>query len=345
MRGMKNENQPTTSPNTSWRAAWRASPGPQTPGAAFLLAAKGFCMGVADIIPGVSGGTIAFITGIYEQLLAAIGSFDVELLCVLRRGRFRAALAHAHVRFLIVLLSGIVLALVSLAHLMHWLLEHHPSPTWSLFCGLIGASIIVIARQIGHWGKAAPVLAVATVLTYLLVGIIPIETPNDWWFLMLCGTIAICAMILPGISGSFLLLMLGKYEYVTGAVKNPFSSESLGIIAVFLVGAAVGITFFSRLLKWCLANFHNTTMAALMGCMIGGMRKIWPWKETLEQRMIGDKLHDLRTVNILPKEFDGEVMLSIAMAVVGFIAVLVLNRMAGAGNAAEPVDGSGGNCQ
>ncbi|MBN2714027.1 MAG: DUF368 domain-containing protein [Planctomycetes bacterium] len=283
-------------------------------------------MGAADIIPGVSGGTIAFVTGIYDNLVDAIASFDAGFVRAVLSLNFKEALARSHLRFLLPLLLGIGTAIVSMAKLMHDLMEHHPVPTWSLFFGLIAASIIYIGKKIEHWPSAAPLLALGIAGAYIIVGLIPVETPDAWWFIILCGMIAICAMILPGISGSFLLLILGKYAYVTGAVKEPFAAGSIQILLLFGLGCVVGITSFSRLLRFFLKHYHNLTMAVLTGFMIGAMRKVWPWKETIRQEMINGKMKTLEEANILPASFDSSVFFAIFLMIVGFLAVFILER-------------------
>lgn len=312
-----------------------ASPGPRTPKEAGLLAAKGFAMGTADIIPGVSGGTIAFITGIYEQLLAAINSVNGAALKSLLKLDLRGLFAQVHVRFLVVLLFGIGVAVVSTARLMHYLMHEHPVPTWSLFFGLILASALVVGREVEGATKPANVIGVVggAVGAFFFVGLIPVETPTAAWFIFLSGMIAICAMILPGLSGSFLLLILGKYAYVTGAIKDPFADGALVIIAVFGAGAVVGLLGFSRVLGWLLAHYRPLTMAVLTGFMIGALRKVWPFKEVLETTVIRGKTKVLRDANVLPEAFDGEVMLALGLAVVGFILVLGLERIAGGSKA------------
>lgn len=311
-----------------WRAAWFATPGPRSWCDAAGLAGRGFCMGAADIIPGVSGGTIAFITGIYEQLLAAIASFDKNFAAAVLHGRFREALAGVHLRFLVTLLTGIGLAIYSTAKLTHFLITDHPVPTWSFFCGLIAASIVFVGKQVSHWRAAVLPLIAGSVAAWFIVGMIPRQTPEGYWFIFLCGMIAICAMILPGISGSFLLLILGKYEIITGAVKDPFRVDHALLMIVFACGAIVGITAFSRILKYMLAHWHNVTMALLMGFMIGGMRKIWPWKEVLEKVLVNNKEKTLRDQNILPAQFGGEEMFAVSLMVLGFLLVVLLEYIA-----------------
>jgi len=313
----------------SWREALQRQPGPETLKEACLLAMKGVCMGTADIIPGVSGGTIALITGIYQNLLDAIQSVDSECLRYLLHLNFRQAAAVVHIRFLVSLLSGIGLALISLAHLMNYLIQVHPVPTWAFFMVLISASIVILGRRIENWPGAGGIAFAAGIMAgYLIVGMIPVSTPESGWFLFLSGMIAICAMILPGLSGAFLLLILGKYEYVTSALKNPFDSANLLIIAVFAAGCAIGIIAFSRLLSYFFRHYRNATIAMLTGLMVGSMRKIWPWKEVLETRMIREKLHIVHERNILPADIDDTFFLACALALTGLILVFSLEKLA-----------------
>jgi putative membrane protein len=306
-----------------------SGPGPKTIPDAGILFGKGVCMGCADIVPGVSGGTIALITGIYEQLLEAISSVNITIKNIFQLN-FREAAASLHLRFLVTLLSGIGISIIGLARLMHYLLAEKPVPTWALFFGLIIGSIILIGKDINHWiGKGGVSFLTGTIMAFFLVGMIPVNTPETMLFIFFSGMIAICAMILPGISGSFLLLIMGKYQFITGAIKNPFQDESMLIIAVFGCGCLLGILGFSKILSFFLTRYHNTTMALLTGLMLGSMRKIWPWKETLDSIVIRGKTHILSTSNILPPQIDGEFYLAITLCVTGFVFVIVLNQMTG----------------
>jgi len=309
------------------KEAFLASPGPDSAKSGVLLWAKGFCMGGADIIPGVSGGTVAFITGIYTQLVDAIRSFDIPFARKLLSLDFAGALAGVHLRFLVCLLFGILTAVVSMARVMHYMLNVHPVEIWSVFFGLIMASIYVVGREIKPMDPAnAGFVILGAFSSFLLVGMIPVTTPETLPFIFLCGSIAICAMILPGISGAFLLLMLGKYEYVTGTLKNPFIADNLLVIGVFAAGAATGIIVFSRVLHYLLHRWHGATVAVLTGFMIGALRKVWPWKEVLDSVTIRGKLHVLREQNIMP-DMDSEFFVAIGLAVVGIVAVLLLDRL------------------
>ena len=316
----------------TFKKALMASPGPNSWKEAFILFLKGLTMGGADIIPGVSGGTMALITGIYEQLLEAIRSIDMAMIKRLLKGDISGAISGVHIRFLVALLSGIAVAIISLARIMHYLLTNHESYTFGLFFGMIAASILVIGKQV-KWKPIAIGFGLLGVLVaWIVVGLIPVETPTSLVFILFSGFVAICAMILPGISGAFLLLIMGKYEFITGALKNPFGHASSGdsslvIIAVFLVGAFFGITLFSRFLKWLLSKYHNATLAFLTGLMGGSMRRIWPWKGDVVTKVIRDKVHVISESNVLPKQFDTAFALVIFLMIVGFIIVYYLEKV------------------
>ncbi len=311
----------------TWKDALTASPGPTTFKEAGILFLKGLCMGSADIIPGVSGGTIALITGIYEDLLQAIGSINARAVKKLFQFDFKGMLQDIHLRFLVSLLLGIGVAIISLARLMHFLLNHYPVFTWSLFFGLIAASILIVGKNVRHWaGLPALWFILGTAVAYFIVSMIPVSTPQDLWFIFLAGFIAICAMILPGLSGAFLLLILGKYEYITGMLKNPFIMENMIVILIFIAGAISGLLMFSRVLSYLLARHQNVMMAFLTGLMAGAMKKIWPWKEVVEQKIVRGKPHVLVDKNILPQGLDSEFFIAVLLAAAGFIIVILLDR-------------------
>ena len=317
----------TDSPD-SWSAAFLASPGPRSLKNAVILAGKGLCMGAADTVPGVSGGTIALITGIYEDLLAAVKSVDAKMIGRLIRLDVKGALAELHIRFLLALFCGIGVAVVTLARIMNYLLHHHPQVTWSLFFGLIAASIWVVGRKIGKWtpGIGASFI-IGALAAFQIVSLVPATTPEALWFIFLSGFIAICAMILPGLSGAFILLILGKYEFIMATLKNPFDPVNAVIIMVFIAGCGVGLAGFSRVLKWLLDAYHNLTLAFLTGLMVGSMRKIWPWKETLETKMIGGELRVLREQNVLPDALNTDIFVALGLMAIGFIAVFCLEKL------------------
>ncbi len=312
--------------NLSLKEIWLSGYGPRTKSEYVMLYLKGFCMGVADLIPGVSGGTIAFITGIYEDLLEAISSINKEFFAKVLRFQIKSALCGIRLRFLIPLFVGILTAMFSLARLMHYMMNEHTIHTWSLFFGLIGASIIVLGRQLHTFRSLKMISAIilGAVIAYIVVSLIPVDTPETWWFIILCGVISITAMILPGISGSFLLLILGKYAYITGAVKNPFAPGALEIMLLFVCGAVTGLLGFSKILNWCFKHYHNVTMALLTGFLVGSMKKVWPWKEVTDSIVIRGEVRVLQEANILPAEIDMHFFIAVLLMIFGFALVLIL---------------------
>jgi len=306
------------------------SPGPRSFKDAVLLSLKGLCMGTADIIPGVSGGTMALITGIYPQLLQAIQSADTKMAATLLRFDIKEALARLHLRFLMALFMGIGTAIISLARLVNYLLHAHPVYIWSLFFGLITASVIVVSRYVSRWSPgAAACFCTGGLLAWLIVNAIPVSTPESAGFIFLSGLVAICAMILPGISGAFILLILGKYEFITGCLKNPFLMDNFITILIFCAGCLVGLTGFARVLNLLLERCYNSTIAFLTGLMAGSLPRIWPWKEVVEVRIIRGKEHVIQVRNVLPDGVDGTFFLAVGLAVAGFVMVVCLERAAG----------------
>ena len=285
-------------------------------------------MGSADVIPGVSGGTIALITGIYENLIGALRSIDINVVQTVLAFDLKGAVARIHLRFLLTLFSGILLAILSLARLMNYLLHHHPVPTWSLFFGLIAASTLMVGKHVNDWlGKAGVSFVTGIIAATAIVNLIPIQTPEDFWFIFLCGILGICAMILPGISGAFILLILGKYEYITAALKNPFLPHSMAVILVFCAGCLVGLIGFSRVLNYLLNKYHNLTLAFLTGLIAGSLQKIWPWKQVVQTEVILGKAHLIWGGPVMPQVIDREVFAATCLAVLGFLAVYVIERL------------------
>ena len=259
-----------------------------------MIGVKGACMGAADVIPGVSGGTIAFITGIYDEFVGSIARVDAEAVRLLLKGKIRNFWNHINGWFLLSVLAGIGVSVVSLAGLMQMFLNDYPIQTWAFFFGLIVASSIFILRGISGWKVREVVLVVLGIaLGVTVCTLSPTQTPDALWFIFLSGALAICAMILPGISGSFILLILGKYEYIMGAITGLVSGENftgnLLIIGVFLAGAVIGILGFSKFLHWLLARWNKETLIVLAGFIIGSLVKVWPWNETAV--MSADGLH------------------------------------------------------
>lgn len=262
-----------------------------------MIAAKGACMGAADVIPGVSGGTIAFITGIYDEFVSSIASVNTEAVRLLFTGRFKTLWRHINGSFLLSIIAGIGISVISLAELMQMLLSDFPIQTWGFFFGLIIASSIFILRGISGWKMREGIfLVLGMVMGVVICTLSPTQTPDALWFIFLSGAIAICAMILPGISGSFILLILGKYQYImktitdcvgnigalwgsSGADSSIFWSSAC-TLAVFLIGAIIGIISFSKLLHWLLARWHKETLIILAGFILGSLVKVWPWSNT-----------------------------------------------------------------
>jgi putative membrane protein len=295
-------------------------------GAYLLLTAKGFCMGAADVVPGVSGGTMAFILGIYEELIDAIRSFDLESLKLMTTAKIRRLMDRIAWRFLLALGCGILLAIFSLSKMLTWLLQNEPVLIWSFFLGLILASVVTVSKRVESWRLltwCSLLLGLAGI--YVVVGMVPGITPDSYWFLFVSGAVAICAMILPGISGSFILVLMGKYQYILEAVNN----RNLLVLIVVAAGACVGLAAFSRLLGWLLRKYHDYMVAFLTGLMLGSLRKVWPFKETLESIVgSGGKVIPIVQNNILPAQWTGEVTGALCLGALGFVVVLVLDRMA-----------------
>ncbi len=283
----------------------------------------GVAMGTVDVIPGVSGGTMAFILGIYEDLLTAIKSFDLTLLQHLIRGRVREALDYVPWQFLLALLLGIGMAIFSLAHGISWMLDNQPVFLFAFFFGLIIASIVAIGATVAWRSTTFAMLIVGTLVALAVVNLVPMEMPHDPLTLFLSGIVAIMAMILPGISGSFLLLILGQYNFVLEAVKT-FDLISLAAVGA---GAAVGLLGFARVLSWLLARYHQPTIALLVGFMVGSLWEIWPWKTVVEWADRHGELVPIVERNVLPRLASTEVLVVLLLALAGFVIVSYLDHM------------------
>ena len=282
-------------------------------------------MGAADVVPGVSGGTMAFILGIYEELIYAIHAFNWKFVRRLLTFRFREAFEGFPWRFLLVLGLGIGTAVFTLARGLNWSLIHHPTHVWGFFFGLVLASVIAVRNRVSRWSVSAWITAaISTVILYIIVGLVPAETPDAAWFVFLSGAIAICAMILPGISGAFILVLLGKYRFALDAVVR---GELLTLL-VLMAGCIVGLISFVRLIRWFFRYHHDLTIAALTGLMLGSLRKVWPWKQTIAS-IPGShgEIIPIQQINVLPSVFTWEVSLTLGVAIFGFGFVLILERL------------------
>lgn len=292
-----------------------------------LAVGKGFCMGSADIIPGVSGGTMALILGIYERLLKAIRSFDFAWLRALLRRDLRAALSRNDLLFLAPLGLGVIAAVLFFTRIVPLprLILTHPELVYGLFFGLIAASAVVLMRQVTHYGpREMAIAALGVAIGYIVVTLVPAETPSVAWFIFLCGFVAISAMLLPGISGSFILLILGQYAYVIEAL----GSFDLAVIATFGAGALTGLVAFSRVITWLLDRYHQATLLLIKGILIGSLWIVWPFQERIYETVRG-KQKLLAANPVWPDSITGTVIAAVALMVAGFVLVMVLSRQAG----------------
>lgn len=284
---------------------------------------KGMAMGAADVVPGVSGGTIAFITGIYERLIGAISSINKQTLLMLFRGQFRQLWTAIDGTFLAVLFAGIFTSILTLASVLTFTLEHYPILTWSFFFGLVAASVWMMGRTVKQWNAQAVVAFVlGTIVAYAITEMNATAGSEAPWYLILSGALAICAMILPGISGSFILLLLGAYSTVLAAVAN----RELLTIAYVGIGAVLGLLLFSKGLKYIFERFYNLTIALLSGFLLGSLNKLWPWKETLETfiKHPGTEKEEIVALSVRNLAPGGDWPTAIVFALFGAVLVLGL---------------------
>lgn len=285
----------------------------------FSVALKGFGMGAANVVPGVSGGTIALITGIYTDIVDAISAFtDRNTWKALLKGNWSEFWKSIKGAFLLALGVGIIVSIFSLAKLMTLALEHYPILTWAFFFGLILASAVIMFRNIKLWkGADIAALVVGILLGVGVCTLSPTNTSEDLWFIFVCGAISICTMILPGVSGSFVLLILGKYEYIMNAVTE----LNLPVLAVFAVGCVVGILAFAKLLHWLLARWEQRTMIVLLGFVLGSLIRIWPWSDkvaAMEAQLLRGNQSGI---------LDMQIPAAIACCVGGIVLVLLIEMM------------------
>jgi putative membrane protein len=296
-----------------------------------LLYLKGLAMGGADTVPGVSGGTVAFITGIYEELLASIKSIDLQALNLIKGLQFKSLWQHINGTFLLVLFAGVFTSLLTLSRIITWLLAEYPIQVWSFFFGLIIISAVLVTKEIRRWNAAVVVAGIiGIIIAYLITVISPAETPEALWFVFISGALAICAMILPGISGAFILLLLVKYEFILTALKE----FNLPVILVFGLGCVVGILSFARVVSWLLERYYNVAISLLAGFMIGSLNKVWPWKVVTEY-YINSKGEQkaLLTESVGPTRFMLEtgqqphVLWAIGFAALGILLVVMIEKI------------------
>lgn len=292
-----------------------------------ILVFKGMGMGAADVVPGVSGGTIAFISGIYEELIASIKSISLNTFKILKKDGLKAAWKSINGNFLVAVFAGIFLSIFTLTKLIKYLLENQPVAVWSFFFGLIIASVYFVGKQIQKWdAKTITGLVIGTAVAFWITTIGSEAQVGSKAFFFVSGMIAICAMILPGISGSFILLLLGSYYAVLNAVHD----KDFVILGIFALGCLVGLLAFSRLLDFLFKRFKEVTLAVLTGFLIGSLNKIWPWKETIKFRIDskGEQVPFIQE-NVLPGDYHGDSMflLAVALMFVGVGLILVLESL------------------
>lgn len=292
-----------------------------------IISLKGLAMGAADAVPGVSGGTIAFISGIYEELINTISGVNLSLITTLRKQGFKAFWKQLNGNFISALLIGIIISFVSFMKLAKYLIEYHPILIWSFFFGLILASIYFVGKQITNWNIATVLMIIiGTVIAYYVTTIPASDVNDSPYFLFFAGALAICAMILPGISGSFILVILGAYKTLSNAIDVLDFKK----LALFVGGAIVGLLSFSHVLKWLFKTYHNLTLALLTGFILGSLNKVWPWKEVLSWRTNskGEEV-PLLEKSISPLSFDGEpqVLFAVGLILIGFLTIILLERI------------------
>lgn len=294
----------------------------------FFITLRGIAMGAADVVPGVSGGTIAFISGIYEELISSISALNVQALKVLKKQGFSAFWRHINGNFFLSLFLGIAISVFSLAKAIRWLLENQPVLVWAFFLGLMLASILFVAKEIKSW-NLAKILMLLTFcfLAYYITTVTPANGSDNFLYLFFAGALAICAMILPGISGAFILVLLGVYNTILTAIDQ----KNLLIISVLGAGALIGILTFSRVLKWLFAHYKEMTMAVLTGFIIGSLNKIWPWKQVLASTTDAHgKIVILQEKSVLPSSYpqDPQLFSALGLMLLGFFGLYFLEKWA-----------------
>ncbi|MEC3907445.1 DUF368 domain-containing protein [Tamlana sp. 2201CG12-4] len=306
-----------------------------------IITVKGVAMGAADVIPGVSGGTIAFISGIYEELIKSLDNLSLDVFKIWKTSGFKVAWHSINGNFLLALFSGIAISILSLAKVIKWLLINEPTLLWAFFFGLVLSSIIYIAKQIKSWNILTLIaIAVTTILSYWITLAEPFASPDSSVYLLFCGFIAIIAMILPGVSGAFILLILGAYQTAINTINNLLEGIAKSNFELFkeafinflllAIGAVIGLKVFSKILNWMFQNKKNTTLAILTGFMIGSLNKIWPWKKTLTWRIDS---HNEKTPflekSISPFSFEGDNQLlwAIVLMILGFLIIFILEKL------------------
>ncbi len=307
-----------------------------------IISLKGLAMGAADVVPGVSGGTIAFISGIYEELIETINKLDLGFFSKWKKEGFLTSWRAYNLPFLSALFFGIIVSILSLAKAIKWLLHNEPLLLWSFFFGLVLASIFYIGKQITIWRPKIFIgIILAAILSYFITIVEPLASPDSNWYLLFCGFIAIIAMILPGVSGAFILLILGAYQTFIdilnqlreGLINMNFDllSQAIMKLVIIAIGAVTGLKLFSKVLNWMFKNHKNMTLAILTGFMIGSLNKLWPWKKVLSWRTNSEGIEiPFLEKSISPTQFEGDpnIIWALFFVSIGFLLILILERLA-----------------
>ena len=284
---------------------------------------KGIAMGIGNIIPGVSGGTIALITGIYERFIHAFRSFDVKAVRLLLKGDIKGFIAHTDLWFLTSVFLGVLLSIIALARILGYTFEYYPVYTWAYFFGLILASIWYVGKTVERWNAGAVIFLLIGVAIAAGISLFSQATPNDnVWYLLLCGVVATCSMMLPGLSGSFVLVLMGNYELI---FVDGVNTMNLQVLLPVAVGAVIGLIAFSRLLSWVLKNYRNVTIALLTGFVIGSLNLLWPWQKAVYNEA-GDTI--LRYKKYIPDHWSAEVIWSMVFVLAGVLTIILLEYLA-----------------
>jgi len=293
---------------------------------------KGFAMGVANVIPGVSGGTIALLTGIFERLINALKSFDVEAVKLLFKFRFKEFAEHVDFGFLVSVFLGIGISIISVAKLLEFLFQSYPVYVWAFFFGLILVSVWFVGKSIGKIDLTAVVLfAVGAIVAFGLSMMNPATENTAFWYLIICGAVAICSMILPGLSGSFVLILMGNYQLIMIYAVSHFD---MGIIVPVAIGVVVGLLAFSHYLSWLLSRYASQTMAVLTGFIFGSLGTIWPWKTPIYLMQDGAEILKngkpiIQSYQMsMPQEFNIEVVIAVILMFAGMAALWALEKSA-----------------
>ena len=284
---------------------------------------KGMAMGAANVIPGVSGGTIALITGIFERLINAIKSFDLTAVQLLFKGKIKEFILHIDLWFLVSLFLGVGIAIVSLAKLFKFLFEEYPVFIWAFFFGLVLASIYFVGKTVSKWNISSIVtFTIGTTIAVAISVLTPASENSSMMYLFVCGIVAICSMIIPGLSGSFVLILMGNYQLV---MINAVSELNLKVLLPVAAGAGIGLIGFSHFLSWLLKKYHNQTIAMLTGFIMGSLGILWPWKETVT-KTFGEKVKTVGYEWFLPS-MNSEFFIAVIFIILGIAAIWVTESL------------------